>query len=45
MKVQLIGEPKIILSNPNSTHNYFAWPTVDRLRDLPHGQGGHRLQR
>ena len=33
MKIQLIGEPKIILSNPTSTPNYFAWPTVDRLRD------------
>ena len=46
MKVQLIGEPKIILSNPNSTHNYFAWPTVDRLRDgrIAVAASGFRLE-
>ena len=46
MKIQLIGEPKIILSNPNSTHNYFAWPTVDRLRDgrIAVAASGFRLE-
>ena len=33
MKVQNIGEMKIIMSNPHSKHNYFAWPTVARLQN------------
>ena len=33
MKIQKIGEPKIIISNPDSYHNYFAWPTVSRLQN------------
>lgn len=26
-------DARVICSNPNSIHNYFAWPTVARLRD------------
>lgn len=33
MKIKLIGEPKIIMSNPNSPFNYFGWPTAARLKD------------
>lgn len=33
MKVTCIGDPKIIMSNTDSKHNYFAWPTVARLQD------------
>lgn len=33
MKIQLIGEPKIIVQNKDSNHNYFAWPTVEKLPD------------
>ena len=33
MKVNRIGEPKVILSNPEGLHNYFAWPTVARLQN------------
>ena len=33
MKIQKIGDPKIILSNPDSLHNYFGWPSVARLQD------------
>lgn len=32
MKVKLIGNAEIIMSNPTSKHNYFAWPTVARLQ-------------
>ena len=33
MKIVRIGEPKIIMSNPESRHDYFAWPTVARLKN------------
>lgn len=33
MKIIPIGEPKIIMSNPFSRHNYFGWPTVARLQN------------
>lgn len=33
MKIVKIGEPKIIMSNPTSRHNYFAWPTIARLKN------------
>ena len=33
MKVKIIEEAKVICSNRNSIHNYFAWPTVTKLQD------------
>lgn len=33
MKVRLIGEPQVVMSNPLSKYNYFGWPTVARLRN------------
>ena len=33
MKIIRIGEPKIIMNNPYSLHNYFGWPTVARLQN------------
>lgn len=33
MKIISIGEPKVIMSNPTSHHNYFAWPTIARLQN------------
>lgn len=33
MKIIKIGDPKIIMQNPTSKHNYFAWPTVTRLQN------------
>ena len=33
MKIINVGEPKIIMSNPNSKHNYFGWPTAARLQN------------
>lgn len=33
MKVTLMGTPQIIMSNPDSKHNYFGWPTATRLQD------------
>ncbi len=33
MKIKTIGNPEIIMHNPASMHNYFAWPSVARLKD------------
>jgi len=45
MKIQLIGAPKVIMSNPASKHNFFAWPTVTRLQNgkIAVGASGYRL--
>lgn len=46
MNIKLIGKAKIIMSNPDSKHNYFGWPTVARLNDgkILVGASGFRLQ-
>ena len=33
MKIELLGAPKVIMSNPESIHNYFAWPSIARLQN------------
>ncbi len=33
MKIELPGKPEIIISNEISKHNYFAWPSIERLKD------------
>ena len=33
MKIELKENAKIIMSNPDSYHNYFAWPTAARLQN------------
>lgn len=33
MNIELIGKPKTVISNPDSKHGYFAWPTVTRLQN------------
>jgi len=33
MKIKNIYEPQIIMNNPKSLHNFFAWPTVSRLQN------------
>lgn len=33
MKIVKLGEPTVIMSNPKSHHNYFAWPTAVRLQN------------
>jgi len=45
MKIELLGERKIIMSNPGSRFNYFAWPTVERLGDgrIAVGASGYRI--
>ena len=45
MKIQKIGKPEIIMQNPNGSHNYFAWPSVARLKDgrIAAAASGYRL--
>lgn len=31
MNIQILDQPRVICSNRDSIHNYFAWPTVARL--------------
>ncbi len=33
MKIIKIGNPQIIMSNPDGKHNYFAWPTAAKLQN------------
>lgn len=45
MKIKKISVPQVIMSNPESIHNYFAWPTVVRLKNgrIATGASGFRL--
>ncbi len=44
--IELIGSEKIIMSNPEGAHPYFAWPTVVKLQDgrLAVGASGYRVE-
>lgn len=46
MKIKKIGDPSVIMSNPLSKHNYFAWPSAVRLQNgrIAVGASGYRLQ-
>lgn len=46
MRIETIGIPEIIISNPDSKHNYFGWPTIVKLGDsrLIAGASGFRLE-
>ena len=46
MKIKIVEDAKIIISNPDNMHNYFGWPTVARLPDgvLATVCSGYRLR-
>lgn len=46
MKIVTVGEPRVIMSNPDSKHNYFGWPSVCRLQNgkIAVVASGFRLQ-
>lgn len=46
MKIELIGNPKTIMSNPHSSHGYFAWPTAKLLQNgkIAVGASGFRFE-
>lgn len=33
MNIVQLGAPRVIMSNPQGLHNYFAWPTVAKLQN------------
>ncbi len=45
MKVELIGKPQIIMSNQESRFNYFAWPTIVKMKNnkIAVGASGFRM--
>ena len=45
-KVRLIDGPKVVMSNPHSSHNYFGWPTVVKLQNgkICVGASGYRIE-
>ena len=46
MNIELLGDAKVIMSNPHGSHNYFGWPTVARLQDgtIAAGASGYRVE-
>ena len=46
MNIKLIGEPKIVMTNTESHHAYFAWPTIARLQNgkICVGASGYRVE-
>ena len=46
MKITILEKPRVVMHNPMSLHNYFAWPTVARLKDgrLALAASGFRLR-
>lgn len=44
--IKLIGSEKIIMSNPESNHSYFGWPTIAKLQNgrIVVGASGYRIE-
>ena len=46
MKIKILEEARVVMSNYGSIHDYFAWPTVKRLGNgrLALGASGYRME-
>ena len=46
MKIQFIGEQKLVMTNTENHHRYFAWPTITRLQNgsICVGASGYRVE-
>lgn len=46
MDIKLIGSPKIVMTNKESHHAYFAWPTIAKLQNgmVVVGASGYRVE-
>lgn len=46
LNIRLIGSPKIVMTNTESHHAYFAWPTVAKLQNgrICVGASGYRVE-
>jgi len=45
MNIKTIGEPRVVMNNPDSKHDYFGWPSAIRLKNgrIAIGASGFRL--
>ena len=46
MKIKILEKARVVMSNYGSIHDYFAWPTVKRLKNgrLALGASGYRME-
>ena len=46
MKIKILEESRVVMSNYGNIHDYFAWPTVKRLKNsrLALGASGYRME-
>lgn len=46
MKIKLIGPAKIVMTNTENHHSYFAWPTIAKLQNgrICVGASGYRIE-
>ncbi len=46
MNINLIGSPKVVMTNTESDHAYFAWPTIAKLQNgrICVGASGYRVE-
>ena len=46
MNIKLIGSPKVVMTNTESHHAYFAWPTIAKLQNgrICVGASGYRVE-
>ncbi len=46
MNIELIGSPKVVMTNTESHHAYFAWPTIAKLQNgkICVGASGYRVE-
>ena len=46
MNINLIGSPKVVMTNTESHHAYFAWPTIAKLQNgqICVGASGYRVE-
>ena len=46
MKIKILEESQVVMSNYGSIHDYFAWPTLKRLKNgrLALGASGYRME-
>ena len=46
MKIEFIGEQKLVMTNTENHHKYFAWPTIARLQNgsICVGASGYRVE-
>ena len=46
MNIRLIGKEKVVMTNTEGNHKYFAWPTIAKLQNgrICVGASGYRVE-